>query len=129
MTASLGNMRENPHVGILMIDFTRDRIGLHVNGRARTVPDGAMRALYPSLPVDAVPGRRPQLWVRVSVEEAYVHCSKHIPRMGRVPLQGGRAWGTDDVRRKGGDYFGAAADAAHARTGRSGGARPGWFGA
>lgn len=50
MTASLGNMRENPHVGILMIDFTRDRIGLHVNGRARTVPDGAMRALYPRSP-------------------------------------------------------------------------------
>ncbi|MDX2646777.1 pyridoxamine 5'-phosphate oxidase family protein [Streptomyces sp. PA03-1a] len=126
--ASLGNLRENPHVGILMLDFTRDRIGLHVNGRARVVPDGAMRALHPWLPVDAVPGRRPQLWVRVSVVEAYVHCSKHIPRMAKVPLQGGRAWGTDDVRRKGGDYFRAAADAAHSRTERPGGAGPGWFG-
>ncbi len=127
--ASLGNMRENPHVGILMLDFTRDRIGLHVNGRAWMIPDGTMRALHPALPLDAVPGRRPQLWVRVSVEEAYVHCSKHIPRMAKAPSRDGRAWGTDDVRRKGGDYFGAAAGAAHARTGRPRGAPPDCFGA
>lgn len=120
--ASLGNIRENPHVGILMIDFARDRIGLHVNGRARLVADEQMRRKYPGLPVDPVPGRRPQLWVEVEVEEAYIHCSKHIPRLVRAPLRhagevvgapagGERAWGTDDVKRKGGDYFGAAAQA------------------
>ncbi|MEU3937168.1 pyridoxamine 5'-phosphate oxidase family protein [Streptomyces sp. NPDC029044] len=119
--ASLGNIRENPHVGILMIDFSQDRIGLHVNGRARLVTDEAMRRTYPGLPVDPVPGRRPQMWVEVEVEEAYIHCSKHIPRLVKAPLrqsvdgaQGaagddGQAWGTDDVKRKGGDYFGAAA--------------------
>ena len=32
--ASLGNIRENPHVGILMIDFSQDRIGLHVDNFA-----------------------------------------------------------------------------------------------
>ncbi|NUQ98047.1 MAG: pyridoxamine 5-phosphate oxidase [Streptomyces sp.] len=120
--ASLGNIRENPHVGLLMIDFSQDRIGLHVNGRAQLVPDEAMRRRYPHLPVDPVPGRRPQMWVEVEVEEAYIHCSKHIPRLVKAPLRqnangsgdtaanGEQAWGTDDVKRKGGDYFGAAAE-------------------
>lgn len=120
--ASLGNIRENPHVGILMIDFAHDRIGLHVNGWAQLATDEAMRRRYAHLPVDPVPGRRPQMWVEVEVEEAYIHCSKHIPRLVRAPLRsnangdgdtaagGEQAWGTDDVKRKGGDYFGAAAD-------------------
>jgi uncharacterized protein len=34
--SSLGNISENPHVGLLFVDFT-DKIGLHVNGRARIV--------------------------------------------------------------------------------------------
>lgn len=111
--ASIGNISENPRLGILMIDFTRDRIGLHVNGRARVVLDEEMRACYPGLPVDPVPGRRAQLWVTVEVEEAYIHCAKHIPHLQKVPAKerGARAWGTDDVRRKGGDFFGAAAEA------------------
>jgi predicted pyridoxine 5'-phosphate oxidase superfamily flavin-nucleotide-binding protein len=120
--ASLGNIRENPHVGILMIDFARDRIGLHVNGRAQLVTDERMRRKYPDLPVDPVPGRRPQIWVEVEVDEAYIHCSKHIPRLVKAPLRhddngadgraanGDQAWGTDDVKRKGGDYFGAASE-------------------
>jgi predicted pyridoxine 5'-phosphate oxidase superfamily flavin-nucleotide-binding protein len=33
--ASLGNISENPHAGLLFIDFIRDKIGLHVNGAAR----------------------------------------------------------------------------------------------
>lgn len=116
--ASLGNILENPHVGILMVDFGRDRIGLHVNGRARIVPDELMRAWTPDLPVDPVPGRRAQAWVEVDVEEAYIHCSKHIPQMLKVPRTAGaagRAWGTDDAKRKGGDYFGSAAEARAAR--------------
>ncbi|GGT78796.1 pyridoxamine 5'-phosphate oxidase family protein [Streptomyces lateritius] len=111
--ASLGNIEENPHVGILMVDFLRDRIGLHVNGRARIVPDDEMRRAHAGLPVDPVPGRRAQVWVEVTVEEAYIHCAKHIPHLQRVPVgERGRAWGTDDVKRKGGDFFGAAAEAA-----------------
>ncbi|MGW7572812.1 pyridoxamine 5'-phosphate oxidase family protein [Streptomyces sp. NPDC054765] len=111
--ASIGNISENPRLGILMIDFTRDRIGLHINGRARVVMDEEMRAHHPGLPVDPVPGRRAQLWVTVEVEEAYIHCAKHIPHLQKVPAQqrGARAWGTDDVKRKGGDFFGAAAEA------------------
>ncbi len=117
--ASLGNIRENPHVGILMLDFNRDRIGLHVNGRARLVPDESMRARRPDLPQDPVPGRRPQVWVEVAIDEAYIHCSKHIPHLVKASArgpEGERAWGTDDVKRKGGDFFGVAAEARAARS-------------
>ncbi|WP_425281920.1 pyridoxamine 5'-phosphate oxidase family protein [Streptomyces albofaciens] len=117
--ASIGNISENPNLGILMIDFTHDRIGLHVNGRARVVMDDEMRERHPYLPVDPVPGRRAQLWVEVAVEETYIHCAKHIPHLQKVPRQasGPRAWGTDDAKRKGGDFFGAAAEAASRRRG------------
>ncbi|MDX3227007.1 pyridoxamine 5'-phosphate oxidase family protein [Streptomyces sp. ME19-01-6] len=141
--ASLGNIEENPHLGILLIDFLRDRIGLHINGRARVVEDAEMRAVHPGLPVDPVPGRRAVVWVEVTVEEAYIHCAKHIPHLQKAPAQrrhsagvgagvgtgvgsgvGARAdgapdrdrdWGTDDVKRKGGDFFGAAADVREGR--------------
>jgi hypothetical protein len=103
--ASLGNIDENPHVGLLMVDFARDRIGLHVNGRAVIVENDELCGRFPDLPQDRMPGRRPERWVVVAVEEAYVHCRKHIPHM--VPVEGRRAWGTDDAARKGGDYFGA----------------------
>jgi predicted pyridoxine 5'-phosphate oxidase superfamily flavin-nucleotide-binding protein len=106
--ASLGNITENPHVGLLMVDFVRDVIGLHVNGRARIVDDAELRADYPGLPEDAAPGRRAARWVLVTVTEAYIHCRKHIPRMAKVSEQ--RAWGTDDPASKGGDYFGARAE-------------------
>ncbi|WP_291409489.1 pyridoxamine 5'-phosphate oxidase family protein [Actinophytocola sp.] len=105
--ASLGNISENPHVGLLMIDFIEDLIGLHVNGRARIVEDADLRAETPGLPSEIERGGAPERWVVVHVEEAYVHCRKHIPRMQQVPRD--RDWGTDDVRRKGGDYFGARA--------------------
>ncbi|MFC5719793.1 pyridoxamine 5'-phosphate oxidase family protein [Streptomyces gamaensis] len=113
--ASMGNIEENPHVGILLVDFFQDRVGLHVNGRAHVVDDVVMRAQYPWLPVDPVPGRRALVWVEIEVEEAYIHCAKHIPHLRKVPRrprEEGRAWGTDDVRRKGGDFFGAAAEKA-----------------
>ncbi|MFB6625441.1 pyridoxamine 5'-phosphate oxidase family protein [Streptomyces sp. NPDC056374] len=110
--ASLGNIEENPQVGILMVDFLQDRIGLHVNGRARSVADDAMRRAHPWLPADQVPGRRALVWVVITVEEAYIHCAKHIPHLQKVPARGhGRSWGTDDVKRKGGDFFGAASEA------------------
>ncbi|MGP4109702.1 pyridoxamine 5'-phosphate oxidase family protein, partial [Streptomyces sp. 4N509B] len=109
--ASLGNIAENPHAGLLLVDFDRARIGLHVNGRARIVPDAEMRAAHPDLPVDPVPGRRAQLWVRVEVQEAYIHCAKHIPLMVKGGSHAAADWGTDDYKRKGGDFFGAARDA------------------
>ncbi|TDC93712.1 hypothetical protein E1161_09800 [Saccharopolyspora aridisoli] len=103
--ASLGNISENPHVGILLVDFVTDLIGLHVNGKARIVEDSDLRGIYPALPSEFDRGRTPERWVVVQVEEAYIHCRKHIPRM--MPVLRERTWGTDDVKRKGGDYFSA----------------------
>jgi len=114
--ASLGNIAENGHVGILFIDFTRDVIGLHVNGRARLVEAEELLRAHP-LTAPAVlervrngNGPRPKAehWVLVEVDEAYIHCAKHIPRLVKRPRE--IAWGTDDVRRKGGDFFGASCE-------------------
>ncbi|GAA1855348.1 hypothetical protein GCM10009836_39260 [Pseudonocardia ailaonensis] len=103
--ASLGNISENGNVGLLMVDFVEDMIGLHVNGKAWIVEDDLFRAQYPAVPDETSPGRRADRWVVVKVDEAYIHCRKHIPRMARVTER--REWGTDDPARKGGDFFGA----------------------
>jgi uncharacterized protein len=121
--ASLGNILENPHIGIMMVDFTRDLIGLHVNGSAEIVTPARMQELDGNLPEGPEhPGRQPVQWVLVQVTEAYIHCSKHIPKL--IPQSRVRHWGTDNPRYQGGDYFGAAtqsngmphADPAPART-------------
>jgi uncharacterized protein len=105
--SSLGNIYENPHVGLLFIDFT-EKIGLHVNGRARIVENDEFprdaSASEPNLgDIHSATGRDPERWVVLSVLEAYIHCSKHIPRMQKIDEE--IQWGTDDVRAKGGDYF------------------------
>ena len=101
--ASLGNISENGHVGLLMVDFVQDLIGLHVNGTARIVEAAEFEAAYPRVPAVDEHGGRAERWVVVGIEEAYIHCRKHIPRMARVHEK--REWGTDDPGRKGGDYF------------------------
>jgi len=102
--ARLGNISENAHVAMLLLDFVDDLIGLHVNGRARIVDDAELRAVHPDLPADFDRGRTPERWVVLEVVEAYIHCRKHIPRL--VPVDRTRDWGTDDRRSKGGDFFG-----------------------
>ncbi|SOD63794.1 hypothetical protein SAMN06297387_112153 [Streptomyces zhaozhouensis] len=122
--ASLGNLAENPHAGLLLLDFDRARIGLHVNGRARMADDDELRAAHPWLPDESVPGRRTRIWVRLEVEEAYIHCAKHIPHLVKAPKRTARDWGTDDQRRKGGDFFGAAREAREERAAREHGGAP-----
>lgn len=112
--ASLGNILQNPHIGILLVDFEHDLIGLHINGEARLLTPADMRAMDPDLPAADHPGRQAEHWVLTSVEEAYVHCSKHIPKL--VPRSRVRHWGTDNLRHKGGDYFGVAREQASAHT-------------
>jgi hypothetical protein len=107
--ASLGNIAENPHAGLLFVDFLRDKVGLHVNGTARIVSNEELSTCpdcSPALRAEIAEsgGRRPERWMLVTVEEAYIHCSKHIPRLGKVEGEV-RHWGTDDPRAKGGDYF------------------------
>ncbi len=101
--ASLANMLQNPHIGLFLVDFSRDLIGLHVNGYARLVSPTQIRAAELCLPEPEHPGRRAEHWVMISVVEAYIHCSKHIPKL--VPQSRVRHWGTDNPRHKGGDYF------------------------
>jgi len=106
--ASLGNISENPHIGMSFVDFFESTVGLHVNGRTRILENEELME-QPDLPEDVIQdidqkgGRKPERWVMVEVEEAYIHCSKHIPLLKRLDKK--RDWGTDDVVRKGGDYF------------------------
>lgn len=101
--ASAGNILENPHVGLMFLDFDRDRIGLHVNGRATLFDDMELRRRVHDLPVPETPGQKAVMWTLVQVEEAYIHCRKHIPHLRKVGRD--EAWGTDDALRKGGDFF------------------------
>ena len=108
--ASLGNVLQNPHIAILLVDFSRDLIGLHVNGDAAIITPERMAELDRDRPDGGPSGRRPVQWVLVQITEAYVHCSKHIPKL--IPQSRVRHWGTDNPRHKGGDYFGTAASKA-----------------
>lgn len=101
--ASLANIRVNPHISLLFIDFADTALGLHVNGRAHLTGPGG-----PPWPRDTPSDPAAERWVMVDVEEAYIHCSKHLPRMTRH--QEVVEWGTDDPAKKGGDYFGVSAD-------------------
>jgi hypothetical protein len=98
--ASLGNIVENAHIGVLMVDFFTDLVGLHVNGRARilTATDAAASGL-----VGEESGGRVERWVVVSVEEAYIHCSKNIPLLRKEDRRSRVADRT--VRPAGSGYF------------------------
>ena len=107
--ASLGNILENPRIGIMFIDWERT-VGLHVNGKAAILEKDEMaaHALVTSEVLADMKGegkKRVQRWVVVEVEEAYIHCSKHIPFMRKDKKD--VYWGTDAQRYKGGDYFAA----------------------
>jgi hypothetical protein len=93
---------------MLFLDFTQTTIGLHVNGAARVLATEDVLNV-PNLPpalleaARIVQGRRAEAWIFVDVEEAYIHCSKHVPLMRC--LDKAIAWGTDDETSKGGDFF------------------------
>ena len=118
--ASLGNVSENAHVGLLFVDFFRDRVGLHVNGAARVVETPDLLAM-PG-PAGRLPRRRPRRQrpqagaVGAGARARGVH-----PLLEAHPAAGESstskiAWGTDDARAKGGDYFGVTRDRAAAAT-------------
>jgi len=108
VVASLGNIAENPHIGMIFIDFFESTVGLHVNGTA-TIMENAAVMDRPDIPdeirrdIAVEGGRKPERWVMVEIEEAYIHCSKHIPLLEKRDKT--IHWGTDDVVCKGGDYF------------------------
>jgi predicted pyridoxine 5'-phosphate oxidase superfamily flavin-nucleotide-binding protein len=116
--ASLGNIAENGHIGLLFVDFFRSTVGLHVNGTARIVENEAVTAFASILErmagvtalADQVEDKKktPERWVVVEIVEAYIHCSKHIPLLRKLDKD--IDWGTDSEVRKGGDYFKAKHD-------------------
>jgi predicted pyridoxine 5'-phosphate oxidase superfamily flavin-nucleotide-binding protein len=67
---SLGNILENPRVGLLFIDFA-DGARLRVNGCAAIHDDGPARALFPAAPRVVV----------VAIEEVTPNCPAHVPRL------------------------------------------------
>lgn len=72
---SLGNIAVNPHIGMLFIDFERQRRA-RVNGRAEVIPaDGDIRGIWPLA----------QAAVRVKVEQAFGNCPARIPRLIMQP--------------------------------------------
>ena len=83
MFLSLGNARQNPHVGLLFIDFPRAQ-RLRLNGEASVDPDDPLAA-------ECVGA---QLVVRVKAREIFPNCSRYIHRMaleersGFVPRAG-----------------------------------------
>jgi predicted pyridoxine 5'-phosphate oxidase superfamily flavin-nucleotide-binding protein len=105
--ASLGNIVENPHIGLLFIDFLRTQIGLHINGHARIIENDKLTDL--NLPeslftrIKDEEGDKPERWVVIDIDEAYIHCSKHIPAFKRGNKE--IFWNTDDAKKKGGDFF------------------------
>ena len=106
--ASVGNILDNPHIGLIFLDYYQTTVGLHVNGRARVL-DPSEAANVPNLPQSMTEaaqmkgGRHAEAWILISVDEAYIHCSKHVPLLQRLDKQ--IAWGTDDERLKGGNFF------------------------
>jgi uncharacterized protein len=75
MYLSAGNLRVNPHVGMLFIDFCGDPPRrLRLNGDARIEEQDPLTARYPGC----------QFVVRVSVAEVFPNCPRYIHRMRLV---------------------------------------------
>ena len=65
---SLGNMLENPHIGLLFIDFI-DATRFRVNGTVQIIEDVAAYQQY---------WKTALRYVEVNVEQAYANCRKRI---------------------------------------------------
>jgi predicted pyridoxine 5'-phosphate oxidase superfamily flavin-nucleotide-binding protein len=70
MYLSIGNVLENPEVGILFIDFQRGH-RMRLNGTARVELDDPLLAEYPEA----------QFVVRVAAREVFPNCPRYIHRM------------------------------------------------
>lgn len=103
--SNLGNILENPQVALLIVDFFHHGIGLHVNGKAKIRPHDLRWNDGRFPPKNGGGGRPPELWVVIEVAEAFLHCSKHIPLLSKRPKE--IECGTDFIRKRGGDFFGA----------------------
>ena len=108
--ASMGNISENPNIGLLFIDFFETKVGLHVNGKAKII-----RKEFMDKELEMFKGLAHKLrshkmqfktvsYVLVKVEEAYIHCSLHIPILEKVEDE--KVLKKFPTGTKGGDAFG-----------------------
>jgi uncharacterized protein len=75
MYLSVGNLRVNPHVGLLFVDFCgRPPRRLRVNGVAAVEPDDPLLARFPGA----------QFVVRVRATQVFPNCPRYIHRMQLV---------------------------------------------
>jgi predicted pyridoxine 5'-phosphate oxidase superfamily flavin-nucleotide-binding protein len=75
MYLSVGNLRVNPHVGLLFVDFCgRPPRRLRLNGAASVEPDDPLLARFPGA----------QFVVRVRAVEVFPNCPRYIHRMELV---------------------------------------------
>ena len=106
--ASLGNILENQNIGMTFIDFFENTIGLHVNGTAQIIEhEEFLKTINLDKNIaDGIrenEGKVPECWIFITVKEAYIHCSKHIPLLKKLDKE--IHWGTDKEVYKGGDFF------------------------
>jgi uncharacterized protein len=73
MYISMGNTTENPHVGLLFIDFENQK-RLRINGIAEIAPAEAADPGYPEA----------QFIVKVSVRQVFPNCPRYIHKMQLV---------------------------------------------
>jgi uncharacterized protein len=73
MYLSMGNASENPHVGLLFIDFEKQK-RLRVNGVASIAPAVSVTPPYPEA----------QFVVRVTVRQVFPNCPRYIHKMQRI---------------------------------------------
>jgi uncharacterized protein len=73
MYLSWGNVRVNPHVGLLFIDFQAQR-RMRVNGTASINPDDNLLSSYPEA----------QFVVRVTATEIFPNCPRYIHKLELV---------------------------------------------
>ena len=103
--ASLGNILENPHIGIVFVDFFDSTVGLHVNGAANSYKDFEIPKIHQeqisafSKTIEVAI----EQWVVISIDEAYIHCSKHVPKL--VKQDKVIHWGTHSKKEKKADFF------------------------
>ena len=103
--ASLGNISENPHIGLVFLDFFDTTIGLHVNGNANSY----IPTELPSILRAYLEKENPKTdsgverWIVITVDEAYIHCSKHVPSLEKKDKE--IRWGTDNREAKSDNYF------------------------
>jgi predicted pyridoxine 5'-phosphate oxidase superfamily flavin-nucleotide-binding protein len=96
--ASLGNMLETATATLYFIDFFETTLGLHINGEVELHEERFDDRLADPANTD-----RRKMWVELEVEEAYIHCAKHIPKMKIEEFD--PPWGTDDPELKKVGYF------------------------